>query len=264
MQDISLEQLLEAGCHFGHQRRRWNPAMKGYIYGERDGVHIFDLVKTRDGLMAACKFVKEVAARGGKILFVGTKKQAAEFVKAEAVRVGMPYVSVRWMGGLLTNNSYLSGRIRKMADMKKQREAGEFKKYTKKERLLLDREITKLEKFFGGVSDMVGLPDAVFVVDTHKEDVAVREACKMGVPLIGVVDTNAEPSMEYVIPANDDAVKSIELIVKAVADAIEDGRKTPVEPKAEADATMKEVKAEVKSEEKAEKPKRKTTKKEAK
>ncbi len=227
MRDISLEELLEAGCHFGHQRRKWNPAMSKYIYGERDGVHIFDLAKTKEGLGKACEFISQVAARGGKILFVGTKRQAADFVKNEAIRAGMPFVTVRWMGGLLTNNTNLAGRIRKLADMKAKREAGEFNKYTKKERLLFDREIERLEKFFGGVAGMTGLPEALFVVDTHKEDVAVREGLKMGIPVVGIVDTNADPKVDWVIPANDDAVKSIELIVTAAADAVIEGKNRP-------------------------------------
>jgi len=226
MREFSLEELLEAGCHFGHQKRRWNPKMGRYIYGERDGVHIFDLAKTKAGLESACEYVSNLVSGGGTILFVGTKRQAADFVKNEAIRAGMPYVSVRWMGGLLTNNSNLSKRIRKLADMKVKREAGEYKIYTKKERLLLDREIERLQKFFGGVSAMDGLPGAMFVVDTHKEDVAVREAVRVGIPVVGIVDSNSNPDMvNYVIPANDDAVKSIELIVTAVADAVADGKK---------------------------------------
>ncbi len=152
MKKITLEELLEAGCHFGHMKRRWNPAMSKYIYGVRDGVHIFDLAKTKEGLEAACDFVKKVASEGGVILFVGTKRQAADMVKAEAIRVGMPYTSVRWMGGLLTNFSQLSKSIHKLADLKAKKEAGELNKYTKKERLLFDREIVSLGKFFGGVA----------------------------------------------------------------------------------------------------------------
>jgi small subunit ribosomal protein S2 len=221
MRDITLEELLEAGCHFGHQKRRWNPAMKKYIYGERDGVHIFDLAKTKVGLEKAGEFLAGVAKNDGEILLVGTKRQAAEFIKTEALRTNMPYVSVRWMGGLLTNYANLSQRIKKLADMKAKREAGEYKKFTKLEQLQLDREIQKLEKFFGGVAKMRGLPQAMFVVDVHKEEVAVKEAYKMGIPVVGIVDTNSDPKMvQYVIPANDDAVKSIELIIKAVGEAI--------------------------------------------
>lgn len=249
MKDISLQELLEAGSHFGHQKRRWNPAMKDYIFGERDGVHIFDLAKTRDGLIAACEFIERIAKSGGKILFVGTKRQASDIVKSEAMRVGMPYVSVRWMGGLFTNFSQLSKSMKKMADLKTKRAAGDFKKYTKKERLLLDRDIARLEKFFSGVSDMGSLPQAIFVVDTHKEEVVVKEAAKMGIPVVGIVDSNATPfEVDYVIPANDDAVKSIELIVKAVADAVEEGLKglggAAIAPRVEKELVV-EVKPEV-------------------
>jgi small subunit ribosomal protein S2 len=243
MREITLEELLEAGSHFGHQKRRWNPAMSRYIYGERDGVHIFDLAKTKDGLEKAYAFVRDLVANGGRILFVGTKRQAADFVKTEAIRAGMPYVSVRWMGGLLTNNQNLGKRIKKLADMKAKREAGEFAKYTKKERLLLDREIERLEKFFGGVAAMDGLPQAMFVVDTHKEDVAVREAKIVGIPVVGIVDTNSKPDLvDYVIPANDDAVKSIELITTAIADAAVEGKNKPPEAEAEPEKAKKTTK----------------------
>lgn len=212
--------------------------MTKYIYGERDGVHIFDLVKTKEGLEKACEYVKKVAEEGGIILFVGTKRQAADMVKAEAIRVGMPYVSARWMGGLLTNYSHLSKRIQKLADLKAKREAGEFNKYTKKERLLIDREISRLEKFFGGVSSLTGLPQAVFVVDTHREEVAVREAVRVSIPVVGIVDTNSRPELvDYIIPGNDDAVKAIELVTKAIADAVEEGIK--FKTKTEVKATKK-------------------------
>lgn len=221
MSDISLQQLLEAGCHFGHQSRRWNPVMKKYIFGERDGVHIFDLVQTKAGLDAAVELVKGLSKEKKIILFVGTKRQAQEVVKQEAVRTGMPYVVQRWLGGMLTNFPQMQKRVHKLKDLKSKRESGELKKYTKREQLLIDREIAQLEKFLGGVVDMDKLPDALFIVDTHKEEVAVREANRMGIPVIGMVDTNGDPaSVDYVVPVNDDAVKSIELVVKAVADAI--------------------------------------------
>ncbi len=221
MSDISLQQLLEAGCHFGHQARRWNPAMKKYVFGERDGVHIFDLVQTKAGLDAAVAFAKAVASQKKVILFVGTKRQAQEVVKREATRVGMPYVVQRWLGGMLTNFAQMQKRVYKLKDLKAKRESGELKKYTKREQLLIDREIAQLEKFLGGVADMDKLPDALFIVDTHKEEVAVREANKMGISVVGMVDTNGDPArVDYIIPVNDDAVKSIELVVKAVAGAI--------------------------------------------
>lgn len=221
MTDISLQQLLEAGCHFGHQSRRWNPVMKKYIFGERDGVHIFDLVQTKAGLDTAVEFVKKLAKDKRIVLFVGTKRQAQDVVKQEAVRTEMPYVVQRWLGGMLTNFAQMQKRIHKLKDLKSKRESGELKKYTKREQLLIDREIAQLEKFLGGVADMDKLPDALFVVDTHREEVAVREANRMGIPVIGMVDTNGDPaSIDYVVPVNDDAVKSIELVVKAIADAI--------------------------------------------
>lgn len=221
MDKVTLKDLLEAGSHFGHQARRWNPSMKRYIYAERDGVHIFDLVKTKDGLEKACEFVKGLAGEGKTILFLGTKRQAADQIRSAGERTGMPYVNIRWMGGLLTNFDQVGKSIRKLATLKDQREKGELKKYTKREQLLIDREIGRLEKFFGGVASLTRLPDALFVVDTHREEVAVREANRMGVPVVGMVDTNGDPTLvEYVIPINDDAVKSIELVVEAIADAI--------------------------------------------
>ncbi len=220
MSDISLQQLLEAGCHFGHQARRWNPVMAKYIYTTRDGVHIFDLVKTKEGLDRAVAKVKEVVASGGKVLFVGTKRQAKELVTTAAVAVGMPYVTERWLGGTLTNFGQVQKRLRRLKDLQEKKAAGELKKYTKKEQLLLDREIIKLDRFFGGIAQMEKLPEAVFVVDTHKEEVAVREAVRMGIPVVGIVDTNANPDLvDYVIASNDDAVKAIQLIVTAVAEA---------------------------------------------
>jgi small subunit ribosomal protein S2 len=195
--------------------------MKDYIYGERDGVHVFDLAKTKACLETACEFLNKVVKDGGVVLFVGTKRQAAEMVAETAQKTGMPYVSVRWMGGLFTNFGQLSKSIRKLADYKQKREAGEFKKYTKREQLLIDREIGRLGKFFGGVAALDKLPEAIFVVDTHREEVAVDEAVRMKVPVVGIVDSNADPKkVDYPIPANDDAVKSIELIMGAVGEAI--------------------------------------------
>ncbi len=195
--------------------------MKPYIYGEKDGVHIFDLVKTKAGLDAAAAFVKILVGQGKVILFVGTKRQAQEIVKREATRVGMPYLTQKWVGGMLTNFSQMQKRVLTLKDLKAKRTSGDLKKYTKKEQLLIDREIAQLEKFLGGVVDMDKLPDALFIVDTHREEVAVREANKVGIPVIGMVDTNGEVrGIDYVIPINDDAVKSIELVVSAIAGAI--------------------------------------------
>lgn len=195
--------------------------MSKYIYATRDGVHVFDLALTKDGLEKACEFLVGVVKDGGKVLFVGTKRQAKEMVTEAAKRVGMPYVTERWLGGMLTNFAMATKSLVRLKDLKGQKERGELKKYTKKEQLLLDREIAKLERFFGGISDLEKMPEAMFVVDTHKEDVAVREAHIMGVPVVGMVDTNGNPGMvDYVIPTNDDAVKAIELVVNEITEAI--------------------------------------------
>jgi len=221
MSKVTLEQLLAAGCHFGHQARRWNPGMDPYIYTTRDGVHIFDLAKTKAGLDSACDFLRKIVKAGGKVLFVATKRQAKALVTDLAKKTGQPYVTERWLGGMMTNFSQLQKSVRKLRDLKDKREKGELKKYTKYEQLQLDREIDRLERLFGGVSTMEKLPEAVFIVDTHKELVAVKEARRMGIPVVGVVDTNGDPTLvDHVIAANDDAVKSIELIVNVVADAV--------------------------------------------
>jgi small subunit ribosomal protein S2 len=226
MKKISLEELLEAGCHFGHQVRRWNPAMKNYVYGEREGIHIFDLVKTKDGLEQACDFLAKIVSEGGVVLFVGTKRQAADIVKQKAIEAGTPYMTQRWMGGMLTNFEQMQKRIRHMKDLKTQRESGELKKYTKREQLLIDREIAGLEKFFAGVADMDRLPQAMFIVDTHYEEVALREAVRMNIPVVGMVDTNGDPKkVDYVIAGNDDAARAVELMVTKVADAVIEGKK---------------------------------------
>lgn len=227
MTDISLQELLEAGCHFGHQGRRWNPLMKKYIYGERDGVHIFDLVKTKSGLDQAAEYLAGLKANSKTILYVGTKRQASDLIKADAIRAGMPYVNVRWMGGTLTNFVQIRKSIAKLLDLSDKKQKGELKKYTKKEQLLIDRDIAKLNKFFSGVVAMEKLPDALFVVDTHKEEVAVLEAKRMGIPVVGIVDTNSDPTIvDYVIPANDDAEKSVKLIVNHLTDVIFNTKKT--------------------------------------
>ena len=254
MRSISLQELLEAGCHFGHQVRRWNPKMKKYVFGERDHVHIFDLAKTKEGLEDAYKFLRDISSEGKKVLFVGTKRQAAATVKAAANKTGMPFITKRWMGGLLTNFSQISKSIRRLSDLKSQRETGELKKYTKKEQLLIDREIEKLEKFFGGVAEMDKLPDAVFIVDTHREDVAVREAVRMGVPVVGMVDSNGDPEIvDYVIPVNDDAVKSIELVVNLITDAVEEGIKRGKEAEAKSDGAEVQPKLRTKTKPKTKK-----------
>lgn len=225
--DITLEELLEAGCHFGHQVRRWNPKMAPYIYGTRDRVHIFDLAKTKEGLLVAAEAARKVMQGGGVILFVGTKRQAKDIVLEAATKVGMPRVTGRWLGGTLTNFDQIKRSTERLLEMKKAREAGEYKAYTKHERLLLDRKIDELERKFGGLVGLVKLPDALFIVDTHEEEKTVLEAIRMDVPVIGVVDTNSDPSLvDYPIPANDDAVKSVALVVEFITKAVEEGLKT--------------------------------------
>lgn len=237
MSDVSLKELLEAGSHFGHQARRWNPAMKSYIYAHREGIHIFDLVKTKTGLDEACEYLKGIAAEGGKILFVGTKRQAVGIVKAEAEKVGMPYVTLRWLGGMLTNFEQIHKSGRRLETLKDQRAKGELKKYTKYEQLQIDREIAKLERFLGGVAGLNRLPEAMFVVDTHREEVAVREGVRMHVPVVGMVDTNGDPTLvNYVIPINDDAVNSIKIVVEAVGKAIAEGLQKTEKPAEAAEA----------------------------
>lgn len=226
MKDITLQQLLEAGCHFGHQTIRWNPKMKPYIFAAREGVHIFDLAKTKEGLEAAVAFAKALSASGGKILFVGTKRQAQEIVEAVAKKAGMPYMVKRWLGGTITNWEQIKQSRDKMVEMKRAQEAGEYKSYTKKEQLLFDREIAKLERFLGGLVGMENLPEAIFIVDVKKEIAAALEAQRRGIKVIGVVDTNSDPDLaDFVIPANDDAVKSIGLVVEAIGEAVEEGKK---------------------------------------
>ncbi len=220
--DVTLNQLFEAGAHFGHQVRRWNPSMKPYIFDARGGVHIFDLVKTKEGLDEACEYLKQVVNNGGKVLFVSTKRQATGFLREAANKTGMPYVTLRWLGGTLTNWSQMQKRLNRLKTLKAQRESGELKKYTKYEQLQFDREIAKLERFLGGLVSLgEKLPDALFIVDTHKEEVAVLEANRMNIPVVGVVDTNGDPTLvAHVIPANDDAIKSLEIIINAVGEAI--------------------------------------------
>ncbi len=222
---ISLKDLLEAGCHFGHQSRRWNPKMKPYLYTVRDKVHIFDLAKTKEGLEKACEYVQKITAEGKVVVFVGAKRQAQAIVKEEAKKAGMPYVSERWLGGTITNWDELKKRVKMLIEMKEKKEKGEYKKYTKKEQVLLDRDILRLEKFFGGLVSLEDLPAAIFIVDTKKEEAAVKEARRKEIPIVGIVDSNSDPDLiDYIIPANDDAVGSIKLIVETVGKAAKKGR----------------------------------------
>jgi len=222
---INLKDLLDAGCHFGHQAQRWNPKMAPFLYGVRDGVHIFDLAKTKEGLEKAAEFVKDTVAKGGKIIFVGTKRQAQAIVKEEAQKAKMPFITERWLGGIITNWDNIKKSIDKLKDLKTQKEAGELKKYTKKENILIDREIARLERFFGGLVDLKELPAAIFIIDVKKEQAALREADKKNIPVIAIVDSNSDPGMvDWVIPANDDAVGSIKLIVSLIAEAVKRGQ----------------------------------------
>ena len=225
MSVISMKQLLEAGVHFGHQTRRWNPKMAEYIFMERNGIYIIDLQKTVKKLEEAYFFVRDIAAEGGEILFVGTKKQAQDSVKEEAIRCGMPYVNARWLGGMLTNFNTIKRRIKRLEQLKKMESDGTFDLLPKKEVIKLNLEIEKLEKFMGGIVNMKKQPAAMFIVDPRKERIAVQEAKKLGIPLVAVVDTNCDPDeIDYVIPGNDDAIRAVRLIAGAMADAVIEGR----------------------------------------
>ena len=225
MSSVSMKQLLEAGVHFGHQTRRWNPKMAKYIFTERNGIYIIDLQKTVKMLDTAYDFIREVSAEGGEILFVGTKKQAQEAIKEEAERCGMHFVNARWLGGMLTNYKTIQKRIARLEQLNKMKEDGTFDLLPKKEVIKLELEIEKLEKFMGGIKNMGTLPKAMFIVDTRKEKIAVAEARNLGIPVVAIVDTNCDPDeVDYVIPGNDDAIRAVKLIAGAMADAIIEGR----------------------------------------
>ena len=225
MSVVTMKQLLEAGVHFGHQTRRWNPKMAEYIYCERNGIYIIDLQKTVKKLEEAYNFVRDTAAEGGTILFVGTKKQAADAIREEASRVGMFYVNARWLGGMLTNFKTMRTRIDRLAQLKQMQEDGTFDMLPKKEVMKHMGEMEKLEKYLGGVKEMKKLPSAVFVVDPRKEHNAIAEARKLHIPIIAIVDTNCDPDeVDYVIPANDDAIRAIRLISATMANAVLEGR----------------------------------------
>ena len=222
---VSMKQLLEAGVHFGHQTRRWNPKMARYIFTERNGIYIIDLQKTVKKLDEAYHFVRDVAAEGGDILFVGTKKQAQESIRDEATRCGMHYVNARWLGGMLTNFRTIRKRIDRLAQLRTMSEDGTFDLLPKKEVVKLQLEIEKLEKFLGGVKNMQGLPKALFIVDPHKERIAVAEARKLNIPIVAIVDTNCNPDeIDYVIPGNDDAIRAVKLIAGTMANAVLEGK----------------------------------------
>jgi len=234
---VSMKQLLEAGVHFGHQTRRWNPKMKEYIFTERNGIYIIDLQKTVKKVEEAYNFIKEVAAEGKEVLFVGTKKQAQDSIKEEAERVGMYYVNNRWLGGMLTNFKTIQKRIARMAQIEKMEEDGTFELLPKKEVSQLKLEKEKLDKFLGGIRNLKGKPGALFVVDPRKEKIAISEAHKLGIPVVAIVDTNCDPDdVDYVIPGNDDAIRAVKLIAGAMADAIIEGRQGQDAPAAQEEA----------------------------
>ena len=249
---VSMRELLEAGVHFGHQTRRWNPKMRRYIFGERGGIYIIDLQKTLEALEEAQAFVHNLAERGGTVLLVGTKKQAQDAVEEEAKRVAMPYVNHRWLGGLLTNWRTIAERIEHLHELRRLREEGQLDLLPPKERISMQGELEKLEANLGGVADMRKQPDAIFIIDLRKEQLAVREARRLGLPVIALVDTNCDPDeADFVIPGNDDAIRSCSLVVRAIGEAIAEGKSriTPadfaqpaqeVQPQAEAQEAPEE------------------------
>jgi len=236
-----MRDLLEAGVHFGHQTRRWNPKMKRFIFSERGGIYIIDLQQTQERLDEAHSFARNIAERDGIVLFVGTKKQAQDAVEEQAKRVGMPYVNHRWLGGLLTNWRTISDRIQRLHELRQQQEEGQLDLLPPKERIDTMAELEKLESNLGGVADLKRQPDAIFIVDLKKEQLAVREARRLGLPVIALVDTNCDPEeADYVIPGNDDAMRACALIVKAIADGIEAGRQRVTAPEFEAPAAAEQ------------------------
>ena len=245
MSVISMKQLLEAGVHFGHQTRRWNPKMAPYIFTERNGIYIIDLQKTVKKIEEAYEAMKEIAAEGKPVLFVGTKKQAQQAVKDEAERCGQYFVSERWLGGMLTNHKTISKRIARLYEIEKMEEDGTFEKLAKKEVIKLRAEAEKLEKFLGGIKEMKGMPGAIFVVDPKKEKICVQEAHSLGITLIGIADTNCDPEdLDYVIPGNDDAIRAVKLIVGKMADAIIEANQGTVMSDVEAESAEADAEAE--------------------
>jgi len=222
---VTMKQLLEAGVHFGHQTRRWNPKMRRFIFGERNGIYIIDLNQTLERIDVAYRFVRDLVADGGSILFIGTKKQTQDPIARYAQQCGMPYINERWLGGMLTNFNTISGRVKKMTEYERMRLAGDFEAMPKKEALILGRELEKLQRNLGGIRNMTRLPEVVFIIDTKKEHIGVTEANKLGIPIVAVVDTNCDPDLiQYVIPGNDDAIRAGTLMCRVIADAVEEGR----------------------------------------
>jgi small subunit ribosomal protein S2 len=230
-----MKALLESGVHFGHRTHKWHPAMKPYIFTERNSIHIIDLQKTVKSLEQAYNLVRDTVANGGTVLFVGTKRQAQETIQSEATRCGMPYVTVRWLGGMLTNWRTIRQRINELERLERMRDHGEFERITKKEALILSREIERLEMLLGGIRSMNGLPELLFVVDVRREDTAIHEANLLNIPVVALVDTNCDPrNVDYVIPSNDDAIRAIKLLVGKIADAVVEGKALRKEEEAEA------------------------------
>lgn len=242
MADVTMKELLEAGVHFGHQTRKWNPKMAPYIYGRRNGIHIIDLQKTAEDFRRALDFVKEVVANGGEVLFVGTKKQAKAIIKEEATRCGMPYVNNRWLGGTLTNFEMIRRSVEKFIELEEMRNSSEWEILSKKEQSRLEKKLKKLQKNLEGIKEMVELPKAMFVIDSVHEEIPIKEARKLGIPVVAVVDTNADPDMvDYPIAGNDDAIRAIKLFCLKIADAILEGK----EEKERRELEQMKVKSEV-------------------
>jgi small subunit ribosomal protein S2 len=236
---ISMKSLLESGVHFGHQTKRWNPKMKPYIFTERNGIHIIDLQQTVQGLQGAMSFVSDLVANGGKILFVGTKKQAQEAVREESERAGQPFVNKRWMGGMLTNFTTIRARLRYLMDLEERRTRGEFSDLPKAEARKLEEQIEKLNALLGGIKSMRDLPDALFIVDPNRERIGITEAIKLGIPVVAMVDTNCDPDeVDYVIPSNDDAIRAVRVITAKIADAALEGQQRRESQRADIDYTI--------------------------
>jgi small subunit ribosomal protein S2 len=232
---VTMRQMLEAGCHFGHQTRFWSPKMAPYIFGHRNKIHIINLEKTLPMYQEAVKFARSIAANRGTVLFVGTKRQSKEVIAEEASRCGMPYIDARWLGGTLTNFKTVKGSIKRLKDMTAAKEAGDWERLSKKEALMNEREVEKLQKSLGGIQEMAGIPDAIFVVDVGYHKIAITEAKKLGIPVIAVVDTNHSPEgVDYIIPGNDDSSKAVSLYVRGMADAILEGKANAVQQVLEA------------------------------
>jgi small subunit ribosomal protein S2 len=242
MAEVKIQDLLLAGCHFGHLTRRWNPKMRSFIFMERNGIHIIDLKKTLVNLNTARDAVGEIVRKGGEVLFVGTKKQAKDIIKVEAERCGMPYVTERWLGGTLTNFVTVKKSVKRLKNLEKKATDGTYDKLSKKEILQIEREKEKLNRVLGGIRDMNHLPSAMFVVDAKKEAIAIREAIRLNIPVFAIVDTNSDPDpIDYVIPCNDDAFKAINLVTHALADSINDGRTGEQEEEAAEEAVAMEI-----------------------